>query len=113
MNQDSLKDVWQQLRSKIQEQWSDLTEEDLDTIAGDKDKLLDKIQELYSLTKKEVQADWNKFYKESSKALNEIQEETSTAFENIEETLTGFVKKSPYKAVGIAAVVGLLVGLRF
>ena len=45
MNNDILEGQWRQLRGRIKEWWGDLTDDDLDRIAGKSDRLIGKLQE--------------------------------------------------------------------
>ena len=47
---------WKQAKGKIKEKWGDLTDDDLDKIAG-RDQLEGKIQERYGLAKDQVKRD--------------------------------------------------------
>jgi uncharacterized protein YjbJ (UPF0337 family) len=47
MNSDILKGNWKQFRGEIQKQWGKLTNDDLDVINGEYDKLVGSIQERY------------------------------------------------------------------
>ncbi|NGZ77402.1 hypothetical protein GYN08_19110 [Saccharibacillus sp. VR-M41] len=42
-----IKGRWNQTQHEAKKQWSKLTEEDLDYINGDKDKLIEKVRERY------------------------------------------------------------------
>ena len=53
MNRDVLEGKWMQLRGAVREKWGDLTDDDLDKIAGKRDKLAGVLQERYGLTKRE------------------------------------------------------------
>lgn len=55
MNQDTLEGNWLQLKGKAKEQWGELTDDDLDVIAGRRDQLVGKIQERYGLAKEAVE----------------------------------------------------------
>lgn len=61
MDWDSIRRNWKTMKRKAQEKWSELSEEDLDFISGQRDKLEGKIQERYGFAsdhvKKEVD-DW-------------------------------------------------------
>ena len=54
---------WRQVKGKIREKWGDLTDDDLDKIAGKREQLEGKIQERYGISrdavKKEID-DWMK-----------------------------------------------------
>jgi len=47
MDWDSIRRNWKTMKRKAQEKWSELSEEDLDFISGQRDKLEGKIQERY------------------------------------------------------------------
>jgi uncharacterized protein YjbJ (UPF0337 family) len=51
MNEDVLKGKWLQLKGQIKEKWGQLTDDDLDQIAGQRDQLVGKIQERYGTAK--------------------------------------------------------------
>jgi uncharacterized protein YjbJ (UPF0337 family) len=47
MNEDVLRGKWNQLKGEIKSQWGKLTDDDLDRVEGDTQKLIGKIQERY------------------------------------------------------------------
>ncbi len=47
MNTDVLKGKWQQLKGEAKVQWGKLTDDDLDQIEGNTEKLIGKVQERY------------------------------------------------------------------
>ena len=47
MNKDILKGNWKQFRGEVQKQWGKLTDDDLDVISGEYDKLVGRVQERY------------------------------------------------------------------
>lgn len=55
MNNDILEGKWKQLRGKVQEEWGELTDDELDQIAGRRDQLVGKIQEKYGYTRDEAE----------------------------------------------------------
>jgi uncharacterized protein YjbJ (UPF0337 family) len=55
MNTDVLKGKWKQLRGEAKKWWGELTDDDLDKIAGDRDKLVGVIQERYGYAKEEAE----------------------------------------------------------
>ena len=55
MNWDQIKGKWMQFKGKAKEQWGDLTDDDLDRAAGERDQLVGRIQERYGLAKDEAQ----------------------------------------------------------
>ena len=54
MNWEQVQGQWKQLKGKLKMKWGKLTDDDLDVIAGQKDILVDKIQERYGLKKEEA-----------------------------------------------------------
>jgi uncharacterized protein YjbJ (UPF0337 family) len=55
MNQDRLGGRWKQVKGRLKEQWGQLTDDDLDVIAGRRDQLLGRIQQRHGLAKEEAQ----------------------------------------------------------
>ncbi|HEV8337562.1 MAG TPA: CsbD family protein [Candidatus Polarisedimenticolia bacterium] len=51
MNSDILEGKWTQLRGKVKEWWGKLTDDDLDKIAGKRDRLLGYLQTRYGYAK--------------------------------------------------------------
>jgi uncharacterized protein YjbJ (UPF0337 family) len=63
MNWDRIEGNWKQFRGNAVQQWGKLTGDQLDVIAGKRDLLLGRIQELYGISKEEGEkqlADWEK-----------------------------------------------------
>lgn len=55
MNTEQLKGKWTQLKGEVLKRWGELTNDDLDIIAGEKDKLVGKLIERYGLAKEEAE----------------------------------------------------------
>lgn len=58
---------WKQFKGNAKEQWGKLTDDQLDVIAGKRDKLAGKIQEAYGISKDVAEkqlTDWQKRQKE-------------------------------------------------
>jgi uncharacterized protein YjbJ (UPF0337 family) len=85
MNTDVLQAKWDQLRGDVKTNWGKLTDNDLDVIAGRRDKLEGMLREKYGYTKEKVQ------------------EEVDTYLEDLDDTtnrLTGRVKSAVHDAQG-------------
>ena len=54
---------WKQFKGKVKEKWGDLTDDDLDKIAGRRDQLEGKIQERYGLQKDRVRRDVDDWFR--------------------------------------------------
>ena len=55
MNWDQVEGKWKQLKGSAKTRWGKLTDDDLDTIAGQRDQLIGRIQERYGIAKDEAQ----------------------------------------------------------
>jgi uncharacterized protein YjbJ (UPF0337 family) len=61
MNQDILRGKWHQLKGTVQAKWGDLTDDDLDRISGNAEKLIGAIQERYGYRKEQAQREVDEF----------------------------------------------------
>jgi uncharacterized protein YjbJ (UPF0337 family) len=57
MNWDRVEGNWTQFKGKIQEQWGNLTDDDLDKIEGNRKQLAGRIQERYGIAKEQAEKD--------------------------------------------------------
>lgn len=55
MNWAQIEGKWDQLKGSVQSQWGELTEDDVDRAAGDRNKLVGAIKERYGKTKEEAE----------------------------------------------------------
>lgn len=63
---DQLAGKWKQARGEVRKQWGKLTDDDLEYVAGERDKLVGKVQERYGIAKEEAERQidsWSKDYK--------------------------------------------------
>lgn len=63
MNWDELAGNWKQKQGKVREEWGRLTDSDLEKIAGKRDQLIGRIQEVYGLGRDKAEkqvSDWEK-----------------------------------------------------
>jgi uncharacterized protein YjbJ (UPF0337 family) len=61
MNEDILAGKWKQLRGAVREKWGELTDDDLDRVAGQRDKLLGLLQEKYGYSRDEAEREIDAF----------------------------------------------------
>jgi uncharacterized protein YjbJ (UPF0337 family) len=54
MNTDILRGKWNQLKGEVKSQWGKLTNDDLDRIEGDTDKLIGRVQERYGYAREQA-----------------------------------------------------------
>lgn len=55
MNWDRVEGNWKQIKGQLRERWGRLTDDDIDRIAGKRDALAGRLQELYGIKKEEVE----------------------------------------------------------
>ena len=55
MNTDILEGKWKQIRGEIREMWGELTDSELEQIAGKRDKLAGTLQEKYGWSRDEAE----------------------------------------------------------
>ncbi len=61
MNREQLKGKWNQMKGSIKKQWGKLTDDDIDRIEGERDRLVGKIQEKYGKSKEEAEKEVDSF----------------------------------------------------
>ncbi len=59
MDHNVFKGKWNQIKGEAKTQWGKLTDDDLDVIDGEKDKLVGKLQERYGHTKDAAEREYN------------------------------------------------------
>ena len=63
MNWDRVEGNWKQLKGKAKQKWGQLTDDQLDVIAGNRDQLVGQVQESYGIAKDEAEKqveEWGK-----------------------------------------------------
>jgi uncharacterized protein YjbJ (UPF0337 family) len=55
MNWDQIQGNWKEVVGKAKEQWGQLTDDDLDVVAGRRDQLAGKIQQRYGIATEEAE----------------------------------------------------------
>jgi uncharacterized protein YjbJ (UPF0337 family) len=61
VNNKILEGKWNQLKGKVRQKWGDLTEDDLERVAGKRDELVGVLQEKYGHTQEEAEKEVNEF----------------------------------------------------
>ncbi len=61
MNREQLKGKWNQLKGNIKKRWGRLTDDDIDRIEGERDRLVGKVQEKYGKSKEEAEREVDDF----------------------------------------------------
>ncbi|MES2998972.1 MAG: CsbD family protein [Pseudomonadota bacterium] len=62
MNADELKGKWEQIKGKLREKWSKLSDDDWQHVKGDKEKMVGKIQEKYGIAKDQAEKELRDFF---------------------------------------------------
>jgi len=55
VNWEQIKGNWEQAKGEVRTRWGKLTDDDVAVIAGERDKLVGKLQELYGISKEEAE----------------------------------------------------------
>jgi uncharacterized protein YjbJ (UPF0337 family) len=71
MNWDQVEGKWKQLRGSAKQQWGKLTDDDLEQIAGMRDKLVGRLQERYGIAREDAQKKADEWIKVQSDAATE------------------------------------------
>jgi uncharacterized protein YjbJ (UPF0337 family) len=66
LNADVLKGKWQQLKGEARIQWGRLTDDDLDQIQGNAEKLAGKLQERYGYAQEQAKREVDEFLRQRS-----------------------------------------------
>jgi uncharacterized protein YjbJ (UPF0337 family) len=64
MNWDQIEGKWKQLRGEMRAKWGRLTDDELDVIAGNRDKLIGKLQEKHGLSREQAEREldeWQRY----------------------------------------------------
>ena len=61
MNWDQIEGQWKDLKGRVREKWAKLTDDDLESIAGKKDRLLGKLQTRYGHKKEAAELEVDNF----------------------------------------------------
>ncbi len=78
MNWDQVQGKWKQLKGSLRQQWGDLTDDDLKSIDGNREKLVGKLQERYGIAREEAQKRADEWVK-TARSEGEDEERTFTS----------------------------------
>lgn len=57
MNWDQVKGTWNEMKGKAQQQWGDLTDDELDRVEGNRTELVGLLQQKYGKSREEVESE--------------------------------------------------------
>ncbi len=64
MNKDIIQGQWKELRGKVQKQWGNLTDNELDRINGQRTELEGALQKQYGYTKEQAEREVDNFLRD-------------------------------------------------
>ena len=99
MNQDILAGKWKQMRGDLKTWWGKLTDDDVDRIGGQKDKLIGLLQERYGYTREQAE-------QEVERRLQEYDDKTDGAVASMSAKAREFGGTAARKANEAAPVIG-------
>jgi uncharacterized protein YjbJ (UPF0337 family) len=62
MNEDVLKGKWRQIKGEVKSRWGKLTDDDVDRVEGDAEKLIGRVQERYGYQRDEAKREVDDFF---------------------------------------------------
>lgn len=99
MNRDVFAGRWKQMRGELKKWWGKLTDDDLDRIGGQKDKLIGVIQEKYGYTREQAE-------QEAERRFEEYSDKTAGAIAGVSAKAREFGATAARKANEAAPVLG-------
>ena len=78
MNWDQMEGKWKQVKGSIKERFGKLTDDDLQVISGNRDRLIGKLQERYGIAREEAQKRADEWAQLLQQEASEQQPKTST-----------------------------------
>ena len=66
MNADVMKGKWHQLKGDVKQRWGKLTNDDLDRVEGDSERLVGRIQERYGYARDQAKREVDEFFNRHS-----------------------------------------------
>lgn len=63
MNDNTLKGQWNDMKNSVKQKWSEMTDDDMDHVNGDRDRLVGRVQERYGRNREDAERevdDWRR-----------------------------------------------------
>jgi uncharacterized protein YjbJ (UPF0337 family) len=117
MNSTELESKWQRIKGEIRSQWGQLTDDDLERIAGNKDKLIGVVQERYGYVWDEARQMVDRYLDNYNGLKHQAVEalRTVASKENIQKVgsdVADFVRRYPIPSLLIGLGIGYLLARR-
>jgi uncharacterized protein YjbJ (UPF0337 family) len=117
MNSDVLEGRWQQLKGEVRSRWGKLTDDDIEKIGGNKDKLIGAVQERYGYIWDEARQMVDRYLDEpgdlKSKATAALRAVTSKDnLQKVTSDVAELVRRYPIPSLLIGLGVGYLLARR-
>jgi uncharacterized protein YjbJ (UPF0337 family) len=117
MNSHQLEGQWNKLKGEIKSRWGKLTDDDLERISGDKDRLIGVVQEKYGYLWDEARDMVDRYLDECDGLKNRAAEALRSVasrdnLEKIRGEVVGFVRQYPIPALLIGLGVGYILARR-
>ena len=71
---DQIAGNWKQVRGMVREQWGQFTDNDLEIVAGKRDRFLGKLQERYGMTPDDAEQQVQKFERSVFEQIDKMKE---------------------------------------
>jgi uncharacterized protein YjbJ (UPF0337 family) len=117
MNSSELESKWQKLKGEIRSQWGKLTDDDLERIAGSKDRLIGLVQERYGYVWDEAQQmvdrylnDYNGLKTRATEALKTVASREN--LHKLSSDVVDFVRRYPIPSLLIGLGIGYILARR-
>jgi uncharacterized protein YjbJ (UPF0337 family) len=91
-NKDYIEGQWGELKGKIQQNWSKLSEDDVGTLKGNVEEFLGKLQSAYGYSKEEAKQKLDLF---GASLMNKIQGNATSAVHTSQDGLNTTVLEQP------------------
>ena len=62
MNRDEMEGKWKQIKGNFKEKWGKFTDDDIQRMNGNREKIVGALQEKYGRTKEQAQKDFDEWY---------------------------------------------------
>src|SRR5262249_16087954 len=117
MDSNDLQAKWNELKGEIRSQWGKLTDDDIERIAGNKDRLIDMVQERYGYVWDEARQMVDRYLDDfnglRSQAADELRSVASKEkLQKVRNDVTAFVRRYPIPSLLIGLGIGYLLARR-